>query len=138
MKKEINIDLGLLILRIAIGGLMLFHGLDKAQAPAETINHMAEVMRESNLPGFLAYGVFLGELIAPLLILFGFRTKLFSSLIVITMIVAIITRHFNDIFTLGGSGGWGIELQALYLLGALALTFTGAGRIAVSHKSKWD
>ncbi|MGI9527031.1 MAG: DoxX family protein, partial [Weeksellaceae bacterium] len=62
----------------------------------------------------------------------------FAPIIAITMAVAIFTRHLGDIFTVGGSGGWSIELQALYLLGALALTCTGAGKFAASYKNKLD
>ncbi|MGI9527179.1 MAG: DoxX family protein, partial [Weeksellaceae bacterium] len=75
-----NIDLGLLILRISIGGLMLFHGINKLQAPIDTANYMVEVMKENGLPGFMGYGVFLGEIIAPILVLIGWRTKIFAPI----------------------------------------------------------
>lgn len=138
MEKFKNVDLGLVIMRISVGGLMLFHGVSKMGNPGQTIEKMTSALSESGLPGFLSYGVFLGEVIAPILVLIGFRTKIFSLFIMLTMVVAIYARHSLDVFSLSKSGGLGVELQMLYLLGALALMFTGAGKYAVSSKNKWD
>ena len=46
--------------------------------------------------------------------------------------------HSADIFTLNQFGGWGIELQGLYLFGAIVVFLLGAGKYAVSNTSKWD
>jgi putative oxidoreductase len=40
--------------------------------------------------------------------------------------------------TLNEYGGWAVELLGLYLLGAVALFFTGAGKFAVSSSNSWD
>jgi len=128
-------DTGKLILRLTIGILLLLHGISKL---SHGIDGLAGMLAGKGLPGVLAYGVYIGEVLAPLLLIIGFRTRMAAVLVVINMLVAIFTAHAADIFTLGQSGGWGIELQSLFLFGALAIFFLGAGRYAVSNRSRWD
>ncbi|MCW3789135.1 DoxX family protein [Plebeiibacterium sediminum] len=133
MKK--NIDLGLLVLRISIGLLMLLHGISKLIHGIGFIEGMLEGM---GMPGFVAYGVIVGEVIAPLAILIGFKTRIASAIYAFNCFVAILMVHSKDLLSLNEHGGWGVELLGLYLLGAVALVFTGAGKYALSQKSKWD
>lgn len=130
-----NKDLGLLILRVTLGILILLHGMSKFQ---HGVDGIAGLINSKGLPGFLAYGVYLGELVAPCLLIIGSRTRIAALLLIATMIVAILVAHFGDILRLTESGGWALELQALYLFGALTLFFTGGGKYALSTKSKWD
>ena len=124
-----NTDLGLLILRISTGGLMLFHGVSKL---IHGISFLVENM------GAFGYAVYLGEVLAPILILIGFRTRLAAVLLAVTCIVAVATAHAQEIFTISDHGGYALELLGLYFFGALALFFTGAGKYAVSKNNKWD
>lgn len=132
---EKNIDLGILILRLSIGGMMLMHGIAKLIHGAGGIEQMLEA---SGLPGFVAYGVYVGEIIAPLLIILGLGTRAAAAVFAFNMIVAVAMAHAGDILSLSSTGGWMIELQALYFFGALALVFTGGGSYAVSKKHLWD
>lgn len=132
---EKNTDLGLLILRLSIGILMLMHGISKLMHGAGGIEQMLE---GAGLPSFIAYGVYVGEVIAPLFIIFGFGTRIAAAIFAFNMIVAVGMAHADDIFTLSSSGGWTVELPALYFFGAVALIFTGAGKYAVSNKHLWD
>jgi putative oxidoreductase len=129
-----NRDLGLLILRIAIGALMLLHGIAKLNG----LSFIEGMLNNAGLPGFLAYGVYITEIIAPLLILIGFRTRLASAVYVFGVLFALFLVHSADIFSLNANGGWEIELLGLYLFGSAALFFTGGGKIAVSSSNKWD
>ncbi|MCG8579256.1 MAG: DoxX family protein [Bacteroidales bacterium] len=129
-----NVDFGLLVLRLSVGILMLFHGLAKLSG----LGFIKGMLTEAGLPAFIAYGVYLGEIVAPLLIIIGFRTRLASVVYIINVLVAILLVHAKDIFTLNQHGGWGIELLGLYFFGAVALFFTGAGRLSVSSGQKWD
>ncbi|MBZ4035553.1 DoxX family protein [Flavobacterium sp. 17A] len=124
-----NTDLGLLLLRISVGGLMLFHGVSKL---IHGISFLVENM------GAFGYAVYIGEVLAPVLILIGFRTRIAAVLLAITCVVAIATAHAQDIFSISEHGGYALELLMLYLLGSLALFFTGAGKYAVSKNNKWD
>lgn len=129
-----NTELGLLILRIAVGALMLLHGIAKLKG----VSGIVGMLENSGLPGFLAYGVYITEIVAPILILIGYRTRLASIVYIIGVLFAIFLVHSGDIFTLNQHGGWGIELLGLYLFGAVTLFFTGGGEIALSISNKWD
>ncbi len=128
-------DIGLLILRLTIGLLMLPHGLSKLFGSLDGIKGMLEA---SGFPGFIAYGVILGEVVAPLLVVVGFRTRLASLVLAFNMVVAVMMAHAADLFKLVPMGGWALELQGLFFFGALAIFFTGAGKYALSSANKWD
>ncbi|WP_146898435.1 DoxX family protein [Adhaeribacter aerolatus] len=128
-------DTGRLILRLAVGGLLLLHGISKL---INGIGWLVGMLDGKGLPGVLAYGVYVGEVIAPILLLIGFRTRIAAIIIVINMLVAIFTAHAAEITTMGQSGGWAIELPMMFLLGALALFFLGGGRYAASTRDRWD
>lgn len=130
-----NQNIGLLIIRLSIGLLMLLHGISKL---LHGIDGISQMVTNLGLPQFLSYGVFIGEIVMPLLIIIGFRTRLASIIFVFNMLTAFLLVHTPDLFKLTPQGGWAIELLALYLFGALALFFTGAGKYAVSSSSKWD
>jgi putative oxidoreductase len=128
-------DTGRLILRLAVGGLLLLHGISKL---INGIDWLVGMLDGKGLPGVLAYGVYVGEVIAPILLLIGFRTRIAAIIIVINMLVAIFTAHAAEITTMGQSGGWAIELPMMFMLGALALFFLGGGRYAASTRDRWD
>ena len=133
--KTTLLNIGLLLLRLSLGGMMLFNGMAKLFRGVDSIK---ETFLEAGIPEFIAYAVYLGELLAPVLMIIGYRTRLAGMLIAITMLVAILTAHSEKIFTLNPYGGWALEVLGLYFFGAIALCFTGAGKIAVSHSGKWD
>lgn len=124
-----NTDLGLLLVRISVGGLMLFHGIAKL---LHGISFLVENM------GAFGYAVYIGEVLAPIAILLGFRTRIASVLLAITCIVAVAVAHAQDIFSISDHGGYANELLMLYLFGAIALFFTGAGKYSVSKTNAWD
>ncbi|MDR6923716.1 MULTISPECIES: DoxX family protein [Chryseobacterium] len=130
-----NIDLGILISRIAVGFPMLVYGISKL---VHGIGFIENMMAQQGLPPFFAYGVFAGELIAPLLIIAGFRIRLAGLIFAGNCFTAIILAQTGSIFKLNEFGGWALELLAIYLLIGLSFFFTGAGKFAVSTKNKWD
>lgn len=124
-------DLGKLILRLSIGGLMLFHGLSKVQ---NGVGGMVGMIEGRGLPGAMAYGAYVGEVLAPLCIIFGVFTRIGGLLVSFTMVMAIYIAHSGDVMKLNDkTGAWAIELQMLFLLGGLAIFFLGAGRFSVSR-----
>lgn len=132
-KKSINT--GLLLMRITLGILLFLHGFSKL---VHGIDGLVGRMSDTGLPGFFAYGVYLGEVVAPIFIIVGFRTRLAALIFAFNMLVAVLMAHSDSIFALSRSGGWAVELIGLYFFGALSLFFTGAGKYAVSTKSWWD
>lgn len=127
----VNDDLGKLILRLSVGILMLFHGIGKLLNIEGSLQFIGGMLTSLNLPVEIAYGVFLGEVIAPVLIIIGLFTRLGGLLIAGNMVFAIVLVHTAELFTLTQNGGWALELQGLYLFAGLALLFMGGGKIAV-------
>lgn len=132
MKK--NTDVGFLLLRITVAGLMLFHGVAKLS----NLNGIKNMLSQAGLPEVMAYGVYITELIAPVLILIGFRTRLASVAFFFGMITAMFLAHSEKMFALSKTGSLEIELILLFAFGALVLFFTGAGKYAVSTPNQWD
>ncbi|CAA6808561.1 MAG: DoxX family protein [uncultured Sulfurovum sp.] len=133
MKIFHNDDLGKLILRLMVGGLMLFHGIAKLQ---HGIGFIEETLVTAGLPAQIAYGVYIGEVLAPILIILGIQVRLSALTVVFTMVGAIYLVHMEDILSLTKQGAWGIEVQMFFLMGALSLLFMGAGKYIVSNKTK--
>lgn len=129
-------DLGKLVLQLNIGGLMLLHGISKIQNFEGTLQWLSGVMASLSLPAFMVYGVFLGEVIAPTLLILGILPRLSSLAIIATMAILSHTTGENAVplFSLGGYGGWNFELQGLYLFGALAILIMGSGKISLYKK----
>lgn len=132
---EKNVDAGLLVLRLSVGVLMLLHGVAKL---IYGIDPIAQMVQGAGLPSFIAYGVYVGELVAPLFILAGFGTRAAAAVFAFNMFVATLLAHASQVFQLDAMGGWALELQGLYFFGALALVFTGGGKYALSNKYIWD
>jgi len=126
-----NDDAGKLVLRLTLGLLMLLHGIAKLRNGASGIEGMLE---GNGLPGLLAYGVYVGEVLAPLLLIFGFHARTGAALIVVNMLFAIGLAHLGELGSLGRSGGWAIELQAFFLLTAVAVVLLGPGRYAINRR----
>lgn len=126
-----NDDLGKLIVRLCVGGLMLFHGVNKI---TNGISGIEGFMESQGLPTFFAYGAYIGEVLAPLLIIVGYQVRIAAALEAFTMLVAIYVATGFEIFALDKHGGWVIELHLLYMLPCIALIFMGGGRYGVRFK----
>ncbi|SFH30359.1 DoxX family protein [Modicisalibacter xianhensis] len=124
-----NDAVGKLIVRLSVGVLMLLHGIAKLLNPG-SLSWIGDQVASHGLPVFLAYGVLIGEVVAPLMAIVGWQTRIAGLLMVGNMVVAIFLAHTGELFALGRSGGWALELQGMFLFGALALIFLGSGRLA--------
>ena len=121
-------DAGKLVLRLTVGLLMLLHGIAKLSGGVAGI---AGMLAKIGLPGVFAYGVFVGEVIAPLLLIVGLWTRAAAVVVAINMVVAVLLVHTGDLFLLSKTGGWALELQGFFLFGAVAIALLGAGRYSV-------
>ena len=131
-----NNALGLLLLRLSVGGLMLFHGVAKL---SHGVSGIGGLLAGKGLPEFLAYGVYVGEVVAPLLVLIGLFSRPAAWVVAINMLIAVLLVHTGDITTIGKTGGWALELHTFYFLGAIAVALLGPGKLSVSKgKGKWD
>ena len=130
MQQLGNDAAGKLLLRLTVGGLMLFHGISKLMHPG-SVDFIGSRLTESGLPALLAYGVYVGEIIAPLMLILGIFCRVGGLLVVVNMLFAVLLVHTGDILALTEHGGWRLELQAFYLFGALAIVLLGSGKYAV-------
>lgn len=124
---EKKIDLGLLIIRVIIAFPMFIYGISKC---VSGVGFIEQMLSDKGLPTFLAYGVYVGELIAPLLIIIGFKTRLASAVFAFNCLTAILLANTSAIFALNQYGGWQLELLAIYMFVSLGLAFTGPGKYA--------
>jgi putative oxidoreductase len=129
-KKTMNRhdDVAKLILRLVLGILILLHGIFKI---THGVGGIVAMMSQHGLPGFLGYFVYIGEVVAPILIIAGIFTRLGGLVIAVNMIVAILLVHRGQLLSLNGQGGWQLELQGMFLVAALAVALLGAGRFSV-------
>ena len=125
-----NEDVARLLLRLTLGGLMIFHGFHKL---FNGVSFIEGLFIDRGLPAFMAYGAYLGEVIAPLMLILGFRVKIASLLIVMTMLVAIALVHMGDIFSLTKHGAWGIELQMFYIMAAVSVFLQGNDKYSLDN-----
>lgn len=125
-----NADLGKLIIRLTLGGLLLFHGVSKL---LNGVGFIEGQLASHNLPTILAYGVYIGEILAPLMIILGYQTRIGALIVVFNMIVAIALVHSHQLLSLGSNGGWSLELQGFFLFSALAVIFLGPGRYKLKN-----
>ncbi len=129
-------DLGKLVLRVVLGVLILFHGVSKLiHGPGYIIG----VVEGAGLPSFLAYGAYVGEVLAPILLLIGWWTRVGALIIAINMLVAIGLVHMGQLATLADTGGWALELQGMFFGTALAIMLLGAGRYSLGGSNgRWN
>ena len=130
--EPIHDSLGKFFLRLTVGGLMLFHGVAKLRGGIEGIEGM---VTGAGLPAALAYGVYIGEVVVPVLIILGLWTRLSALVMAFNMVVAIGLAHAGDLFSIGEHGEWAIEAAAFYLFTSLCITLLGPGAYAVGRKT---
>lgn len=123
-----NENIGKLLLRVMLGGLMLFHGVYKVQ---HGIGFIKGLVVAQGLPDILAYGVYMGEIVAPILLILGWRSRIWAGIIALNMMVVIYLTQLGAFMKLGSHGAWAVELQIFYLFSALAIVFLGSGKFAL-------
>ncbi|WP_437891082.1 DoxX family protein [Phytobacter sp. V91] len=122
-------DFGRLLLRLAVGGLMLFHGMHKL---IDGVDGIAGMLVAKGFPGFIAYGVLIGEVICPILIILGILTRPAALGLAFTMVVAWLMVGIANTGALDKTGAWAIESLVYFFVAALALAFMGAGRYSLA------
>jgi putative oxidoreductase len=127
---------GKLLLRLAVGALLLLHGIAKIK---NGIGWMANPLGNFGLPLFVGYGVYIGEVVAPLLTIVGKFARLAGLVIAFDLLMAIVLVRKGDVASLNQGGGWAIEVELLFLLGGIAIFLLGSGRYSLSRgRGRWD
>jgi putative oxidoreductase len=129
-------DTAKLLLRLTLGVLILLHGISKIRGGPGFI---LDVIDKAGLPHPFGYLVYVGEVLAPLLVIVGLWTRAAALVVAINMIVAILLVHMGQLLQLSPEGGWALELQGLYLLVPIAIALLGAGRYSVAGRTgRWN
>ena len=131
-----NQDLAKLLLRLTCGGILLFHGWHKVFVE---IDHVKVMVKNAGMPEVFAYGNLIGEFVAPIMVLVGFKTRIAALIIAFNMLMSVLIGHRDIMFSVNDFGGWMIETNMLYMMTAVVLFFAGAGKYSVSRGvGKWD
>lgn len=131
MNQNTQSDLGKLMLRVALGVLVLLHGIAKLRGGVGPIEGMVVA---HGWPSYIAYGALIGEVLGPLLLLAGFYARLGAALIAINMLFAFALVHLGQLTQLNDQGGWALELQGMYVATAIALVLLGPGRFSANGR----
>ncbi len=127
-----NESTGKLILRLALGLMLLMHGIHKLTSG---IGYLDGMLANAGLPAFLKYGLYIGEVLAPLALIAGYYARVGAWVVAVNMLFAIALVGAHDMFALNPkTGGMALELEYFYLFSAIALALIGPGRYAVNQK----
>ncbi|MBM7571891.1 DoxX family protein [Aquibacillus albus] len=122
-------EIGTLILRVVLGLTFFIHGLDKFQGGIENIVGWFESI---GLPGFLAYGVALVELLGGIALIIGLFSRVVSGLLAIIMVGAIVKVKLAVGF-LGNGQMAGYELDLALMAMAVFIAINGSKAYALDQ-----
>jgi putative oxidoreductase len=117
--------LALAILRIGFSGILLTHGIPKiGKLFADTIEFPDPIGLGATLSLIL---VLIAEVVGPLFVIIGYKTKLATIPTIIMMTVAAFIVHLSDPI--------GIKEKALlFLIGFVAIYLAGPGKYSIDKK----
>ncbi|MBT9189366.1 DoxX family protein [Zobellia russellii] len=124
MSNSLLKDIGLALLRIAASAMMAVHGYGKLQMLINGVEFGDPIGMGSTPSLFLAV---LAELVCPILIIFGFKTRWAAIPTAITMAVAAFIVHGADPFQKK-------ELALIYFVIFVAITLLGPGKYSVDKR----
>ena len=117
---------GALLLRLALGGIMIYHGYGKV-VPDGAMDHYAHYIVSLGMPYWLGYVSALTEFVGGILLLFGLLTRPVAALITIDMLVALLRVSIHHGFD-------DCELPILLIAIAVSLICCGGGAYALDRK----
>ncbi len=118
MKIFSNQGFGLLLLRLTVGGIFLYHGITKFQNLEGTIGFFGKL----GLAPFWAYLVATVETVGGALMVLGLWTTIVGLLFAVILIVALVKTKIGTVTSFSGA-----ELDVVLLLASLSVAFAGAG-----------
>jgi putative oxidoreductase len=116
---------GLLVLRLALGAVMIAHGYQKVFGGMPQFMQMLSHM---GIPGWMGYLTAAAEFGGGILLVAGFLTRFAAFAILIDMLVAILKVHLqHGLFSKNG----GYEFPLVCAAIAFSLIFSGGGPVAM-------
>ena len=131
MNANTQNDLAKLVLRVALGALVLLHGIAKLKGGVGPIEGM---LQAHGVPGVFAHAVLIGEVVAPLMLLVGFHARIGAVLVAVNMLVAVFLAHMGQLHQFNAQGGWALELQGMFFAAAVAIALVGPGRYSANGR----
>ncbi|WP_169754908.1 DoxX family protein [Campylobacter curvus] len=122
-----NQDLGLLFVRLGLGICLFMHGFAKLTGG---IGFIKSMVASAGMPEFFAYGVYITEVLAPLMLIIGFYSRVAAAIIAANALFIVYLAHPNFL-ALTGHGGFEAEILYLYMAMALCTIFCGSGKYAI-------
>jgi putative oxidoreductase len=119
--------LALLVMRLALGAIMVAHGYQKVFGG---LHHHVQFVESLGLPGWSAYLSAFAEFFGGLLVLIGLFTRAAAFAICVDLCVAIFKVHLHH-GLMSAKGGFEFPLSLAAL--AFGLIFYGGGAIAFDH-----
>ena len=127
-----NESTGKLILRVTLGVLIVMHGFSKL---AGGIDWLDGALANAGLPAFFKYGVYVGEVLAPLAVIAGFYARIGAWLIAVNMLFALGLVHGAELLAIDPQSlALVLELQYMFFFSAIAVALVGPGRYAFNQK----
>ena len=127
-------DFGKLVLRLGVGGMMLFHGFHTLFTGLDPVKALLVAHKIPDAFAYVAYG---GEIIGPVLVLIGLFARFGAFLMALEVAVLVALGGLAQIIALTPTGGYALEIEALYLTGSLAVLLLGPGRFGIG-RGKWQ
>lgn len=120
--KNKFIDIALAVLRIGFSGVMLSHGIPKINMLLDNPSGFSDPIGIGATTSLVL--AILGEVIAPILVLIGFKTRIATIPVIATMGTAFFVVHANDDF--------GVKEKALlFLIAFIVIAIAGPGKYSV-------
>ena len=123
--KKASIDFGLLLMRVGFSIGMMTHGYGKFLKVIQGNFEFGDPIGIG--PTFSLILTSIGEFIAPILIIIGWKTRLATIFPTLTMLVAFTISHEGDLFSKK-------EKAFVYLIAFLTLYFTGPGKYSLGKE----
>jgi putative oxidoreductase len=125
-------DLSKLFLRLSVGGMMLFHGVHTLLTGLDPVK---TILTAHRLPDALAYATYFGEIVGPVLVLLGLFPRIGAALIALEVVALIALAGLPQLIAVVPDGAYGLEVETLYLFGALAIAFGGGGKWSLTRRA---
>jgi putative oxidoreductase len=109
--------------------MLLLHG---SNSVVHGIQHVKDMVTNSGLPEFIAYGNYVGEVVAPIFMIIGYKARFAALIVAFNMLMSIVIGHRDIAFMRNDFGGWMIELNVFYMMTALCVFFLGSGKYSLS------
>ena len=129
-------DMGKLVLRLAVGVLIILHGIAKMR---HGLGDVVPALARIGVPAAVGWLVLVGEVLAPAMIIVGLWTRPAAWVLAATMAVALVLGHPKELFVMTDHGGLLLEVQWMFFLGAVAVALLGAGDFSLGRRyGRWN